>query len=154
MNRMKIKSKFIAFALGSTLIPATLVAQPPQDFPGAYALTIKVIGLPFSISAFSICEPSGELKQNDYVPSRFGGMQSELGKGRWSKTANGGIVISYNTELPNGQVRHVNGIATLSGTKLTGTATVKLMNHDGSVVDSHEATVEGEKIQSRLAAQP
>jgi hypothetical protein len=137
------------------MIPSALVAQPPkEDFPGAYALTINVVGLPFSISVFSICERSGKMKQNEYVPSRFGGMQSELGEGRWSKTANGGIKISCNTELSNGQVRHVDGIATLSGTKLTGTATVKLTNRDGSVVDSREATVEGEKIESRLAAQP
>lgn len=102
------------------------------------------------ISALSICEPDGALKEIDYVPSlnfsRFGtGVEAEVGYGHWSQEASGSFVINYKTQLPNGQVGEVHALTTLSesGNELTGTATVKLINQDGSVAETRNVTVTG-----------
>lgn len=159
MNRLKIRSKSIALALVCAGIPATLVAQP-REFEGAYLLKIEIPGVPFKISAFSMCTPDGRLKEIDYEPTvnffGFGGLRSTTGFGHWYKNPNGQFVISYTTQLPNGQLRKVDGITTLSasGNEVTGSATVTLVNQDGSVLDSSNVTVTGEKAQSRLAAKP
>jgi hypothetical protein len=152
---MKIKSRLIALAV-SAGIPATLVAQSPNDiYQGEYLLKISVPGVPWSITASSTYEPDGTLKEIDYLPARnFLGIERQAGYGHWSRMATGQFVIDYKTELPNGQVRQVNALTTVSesGNELTGTATVKLLNKAGSVVDTKNVTVTGQRITSRLAA--
>ena len=152
---MKIKSRLIALAV-SAGIPFTLVAQSPNDaYQNAYALKISVPGVPWPISALSIYEPDGTLKEIDYLPTRnLLGIEGQVGYGHWSRTASGQFVVDYKTELSNGQVRQVHALTTLSasGDELTGTATVKLLNQDGSVVDSKNVTVTGGRAPSRLVA--
>jgi hypothetical protein len=100
-----------------------------------------------------VFKADGTLKEIDYVPT-LGGIRSEEGLGRWRPNANGGYVISYKTELPNGQVRQVEGLTTLSpsGDKLAGTAIVKWLNREGAVVNTTKVKLVGDRAQSRLAA--
>jgi hypothetical protein len=152
---MKIKSRLIALAV-SAGIPVTLVGQSPNDiYQGEYLLKISVPGVPWSITASSTYEPDGTLKEIDYLPGRnFLGIERQAGYGHWSRTAAGQFVIDYKTELPDGQVRQVHALTTVSesGNELTGTATVKLLNKAGSVVDTKNVTVTGQRVTSRLAA--
>jgi hypothetical protein len=144
---MKIQTKLLAFVICAVL-PATLVGQPPNDtYQGAYLLRISVPGVLWPISAFSIYEADGSLKEIDYLPTRnLLGIEAEVGYGRWFQ-ANGQFVVNYKTELPDGQVREVNALTTLSasGNELTGTATVKLLNRDGTVVDRKTVKVTGQR---------
>jgi len=77
------------------------------------------------------------------LPARnFLGIEGQAGYGHWSRTASGQFVIDYKTESPNGQVRQVHALTTVSGSgnELTGTATVKL------ILGRHQVrTVEREK---------
>lgn len=154
-NRMKIKTRLIAIAV-SAAIPLTLVAQSPSDsYQNAYQLKISVPGVPWPITAVSIYEPDGTLKEIDYLPTgNFLGVEGQVGHGHWSRTASGQFVINYKTEWPNGQVREVHALTTLSasGNELTGTATVTLLNQNGSVADTKNVTVTGERAPSRLIA--
>ena len=112
-------------------------------------------GVPWSITASSTYEPDGTLKEIDYLPARnFLGIERQAGYGHWSRMTTGQFVIDYKTELPNGQVRQVHALTTVSesGNELTGTATVNLLNKAGSVVDTKNVTVTGQRITSRLAA--
>jgi len=150
---MKIKNKLVALAVCAG-IPVTLVAQPQEEsFDGAYRITIAVPGVPFPISAISMFKADGTLKEIDYVPT-LGGIRSEEGLGSWRRNADGGYAISYKTELPNGQVRHVDGLTTLSasGDKLAGTAIVKWLNPEGAVVKTTNVKLVGDKAQSGLVA--
>jgi hypothetical protein len=150
---MKIQTRLLALVLCAVL-PATLVAQPPNEsYQGAYLLKISVPGVPWPISAFSMYESDGSLKEIDYLPSEnFFGIEAEVGYGHWFQKANGQLVINYKTELPNGQVRQVKALTTLSpsGNELTGMATVKLLNRDGTVVDSKTVEVTGQRAPNRL----
>jgi hypothetical protein len=131
-----------------------LVAQPQEEsFDGAYRITITVPGVLFPISAVSMFKADGTLKEIDYVPT-LGGIRSEEGLGSWRRNADGGYAISYKTELPNGPVRQVDGLATLfaSGDKLAGTAIVKWLNREGTVVKSTSVKWVGDKAQSGLVA--
>ena len=152
---MKIKRRLIALAV-SAGIPVTLVAQSPNDiYQGEYLLKISVPGVPWSITASSTYEPDGTLKEIDYLPApNFLGIERQAGYGHWARTATGQFVIDYKTELPNGQVRQVHALTTVSesGNELTGTATVKLLNKIGSVVDTKNVTLTGQRVPSRLAA--
>ena len=148
---MKIKTSLIAIAV-SAAIPLTLVAQAPND---SYQLKISVPGVPWPITAVAMYEPDGTLKEIDYLPTgNFLGVEGQVGHGHWSRTASGQFVINYKTELPNGQVRQVRALTTLSasGNELTGTATVTLLNQNGSVADTKNVTVTGERAPSRLIA--
>jgi hypothetical protein len=149
---MRIRNKLAALAVCAG-IPVTLVAQPPKEsFDGAYRITITVPGVLLPISAFSMFNADGTLKEIDYVPT-LGGIRSEKGLGRWSRNANGAYAISYKTELPNGQVRQVDGLTTLSpsGDKLAGTAIVKWLNREGAVVDTTNVKLVGDRAQSTVA---
>jgi hypothetical protein len=152
---MKMKTRLIAIAV-SAAIPLTLVAQAPDDSnQNAYQLKISVPGIPWPITAVSIYEPDGTLKEIDYLPTgNFLGVEGQVGHGHWSRTASGQFLINYKSELSNGQVRQVHALATLSasGNTLTGTATVTLLNQDGSVADTKNVTLTGERASSRLAA--
>ena len=109
------------------------------------------------MTASSTYEPDGTLKEIDYLPARnFLGIEGQAGHGHWSRTPSGQFVIDYKTQLPNGQIRQVHALTTVSasGNELTGTATVKLLNRAGSVVDTKRVTVTGQRITSRLAAKP
>jgi hypothetical protein len=154
---MKITSRLIALAV-SAGIPVTLVAQSPNEtYRGEYLLKISVPGVPWAITASSTYEPDGTLKEIDYLPAgNFLGIEGQAGHGHWSRTASGQFLIDYKTELPNGQVRQVRALTTVSasGNELTGTATVKLLNKAGSVVDTKRVTVSGQRVTSRLAAKP
>jgi hypothetical protein len=154
---MKIRSTLIALAV-SAGIPVTLVAQSANDFyRGEYLLKISVPGVPWTITASSTYESGGTLKEIDYLPAgNFLGIEGQAGYGHWSRTASGQFVIDYKTELPNGQIRQVHALTTVSGSgnELTGTATVKLLNKAGSVVDTRNARVAGRRATSRLAAKP
>ncbi len=156
-NRMKIRNRLVALAVCAWL-PATLLAQPPNDScQGAYRLKISAPGVPWPISAFSMYEPDGTLKEIDYLPTRnFFGIEAEVGYGHWFQNASGQFVTNYKTELLNGQVRQVTALTTLapSGNQLTGTATVKLLNRDGTVADTKTVTVTGQRAPGRLATQP
>ena len=154
---MKIKSGLVLLAVLAG-IPVSLVAESPKDiYRGEYLLKISVPGVPWPITASSTYEPDGTLKEIDYLPARnFLGIKGQAGYGHWSRTASGQFVIDYKTELPNGQVRQVRALTTVSesGNELTGTATVKLLNKAGSVVDTKNVTVTGQRVTSRLAAKP
>ena len=155
MNRMNIKTRLLALVICAVL-PATLVAQTPNDIHhGAYLLKISVPGVPWPISGVSTYESDGSLKEIDYLPTRnFFGTEAEVGYGHWLQTANGQLLTNYKTELPNGQVRQVNAFIALSpsGNELTGTATVKLLNRDGKVVDTKIVKVIGQRAPNRLAS--
>ena len=141
---------------------SSLVAESSNDaYQAAYLLKIRVPGIPWQISALSIYEPDGTLKEIDYVPSlnfpRFGtGVEAEVGYGHWSQEANGVFAVNYKTQLPKGQIREVHALTTLSasGNELTGTATVKLINQDGSVAETRNVTVTGVRASKRLVAKP
>lgn len=154
---MKIKSTLIALAV-SAGIPVTLVAQSPNDiYRGEYLLKISVPGVPWAITASARYEPGGTLKEIDYLPGRnFLGVEGEAGYGHWFRTPAGQFVINYETKLPNGQVRQVHALTTLSasGNELTGMATVKLLNQNGSIVDTKNVRVTGQRATSRLATKP
>jgi hypothetical protein len=150
---MKLTNKLVALAVCAG-VPVTLLAQPPKEsFDGAYRITIIVPGVFFPISAISMFKADGTLKEIDYVPT-LGGIRSEEGLGSWRRKTDGGYAISYKTELPNGQVRQVDGLTTLSasGDKLAGTATVKWMNREGTVLNTTNVKLLGDRAQSRLAA--
>jgi len=140
----------------SAAIPLTLVTQASDESnQDAYQLKISVPGIPWPITAVAIYESDGTLKEIDYLPtSNFLGVQGQVGHGHWSRTTSGQFLINYKTELSNGQVRQVHALTTLSasGNTLTGTATVTLLNQDGSVADTKNVTVTGERTSSRLAA--
>jgi hypothetical protein len=151
---MKIRYKLVALAVYAG-IPVTLVAQPPNEsFDGAYRITITVPGVLFPISAISMLKADGTLKEIDYVPT-LGGIRSQAGLGSWRRNADGGYAIRYKTELEDGQVRQVDGLTTLSafGEKLVGTAVVKWLNREGTVVNTTKVKLVGDKAQSRLAAE-
>jgi hypothetical protein len=154
---MKIQTRLFALAMCAGF-PATLVAQPPNDsYQGAYLLKISVPGIPWPLSAFSMYEPDGTLKEIDYLPTRnFLGIEAEVGYGHWSRKPNGQFVVIYKTKLPNGQVRQVNALTSLStsGNQLSGSATVNLLNQDGTVVDSKAVTVTGQRAPNGLATKP
>ena len=154
---MKIKSRFIALAV-SVGFPVTLVAQSPNDiYGGEYLLKISVPGVPWPITASSTYERDGRLKEIDYLPAgNFLGVEAQAGYGHWSRTPSGQFVINYETKLPNGQVRLVHALTTLSASsnELRGMATVKLRNKNGSVVDSKNVRVTGQRATSILAAKP
>jgi hypothetical protein len=151
---MKIQTRLLALVICAVL-PATLVAEPPTDtYQGVYLLKISVPGVPWPISAFSMYEADGNLKEIDYLPNRnLLGIEAEVGYGHWFQKANGQFVVNYKTKLPNGQVRQVNALTTLSasGNELTGTATVKLLNRDGTVVDSKTVKVTGQRAPKSSA---
>jgi hypothetical protein len=93
------------------------------------------------------------LKEIDYLPARnFLGIEAEAGHGHWSRTPSGQFVINYETKLPEGQVRQVHALTTLSasGNELTGLATVKLLDKNRSVVDTENVTVTGQRATSGL----
>ena len=140
---MKIKSRLIALAV-SAGIPVTLVAQSPNEiYRGEYLLKISVPGVPWAITASSTYEPDGTLKEIDYLPAgNFFGIEGQAGHGHWSRTASGQFLIDYKTELPNGQVRALTTVSA-SGNELTGTATVKLINQDGSVAETRKRYGDG-----------
>ena len=154
--------KSLLFALVACGGISTLLGETSNDaYQAAYLLKIRVPGLPWRISALSIYEPDGDLKEIDYVPrlnfSRFGtGVEAEVGYGHWSQEACGSFVINYKTQLPNGQVREVHALTTLSesGNELTGTATVKLINQDGSVAETRSVTLTGVRAPKREIAKP
>jgi hypothetical protein len=154
---MKIKSRSIALAV-SVAFPVTLVAQSPNDiYGGEYLLKISVPGVPWPITASSTYEADGTLKEIDYLPaSNFLGIEGQAGYGHWSRTQSGQFVINYKTKLPNGQIRQVHALTILSaaGNELTGTATVKLLDKNGSVVDTKNVAVTGQRATSRLATKP
>jgi hypothetical protein len=145
---MKIQTGLPTLVICAVL-PATLLAQPPTGtYQGAYLLKISVPGVPWPISAFSMYEADGSLKEIDYLPNRnLLGIEAEVGYGHWFQKANGQFAVNYKTELPDGHVRQVNALTTLSafGNELTGTATVKLLNRDGTVVDSKTVKVTGQR---------
>ena len=151
---VKIQTKLLALVICAVL-PATLVAQASNDtHQGAYLLKISVPGVPWPISGVSMYESDGSLKEIDYVPTRnFFGIEAEVGYGHWFQKANGQLVTNYKTELPNGQVRQVNAFITLSpsGNELSGTAIVKLLNRDGTFVDSKTVKVTGQRAPNRGA---
>jgi hypothetical protein len=150
---MRIRNTLAAVAVCAG-IPVTLVAQAPKEcFDGAYRITITVPGVLFPIAAFSMFKGDGTLKEIDYVPT-LGGIRSEKGLGRWRRNANGRYAISYETELPNGQMRRVEGLTTLSpsGDKLAGTAIVKWLNREGAVVNTTNVKLVGDKAQGTVAA--
>jgi hypothetical protein len=154
----RIRSLLIALLVGGGI--STLVAESSNDaYQTAYLLKIRVPGIPWQISAFSIYEPDGPLKEIDYVPSlnfpRFStGVEAEVGYGHWSQEANGVFVVNYKTQLPKGQVREVHASLSASGNELTGSATVKLINQDGSVEETRNVTVTGVRASKRLVAKP
>ena len=154
---MKIKSRLIALAV-SVGIPVTLVAQSPNEiYRGEYLLKISVPGVPWAMTASSTYEPDGTLKEIDYLPARnFLGIEGQAGHGHWSRTPSGQFVIDYKTQLPNGQIRQVHALTTVSasGNELTGTATVKLINQDGSVAETRNVTVTGVRASKKLVAKP
>ena len=154
---MKTKSRLIALAL-SVGIPVTLVAQSPNEiYRGEYLLKISVPGVPWAMTASSTYEPDGTLKEIDYLPARnFLGIEGQAGHGHWSRTPSGQFVIDYKTQLPNGQIRQVHALTTVSasGNELTGTATVKLINQDGSVAETRNVTVTGVRASKKLVAKP
>jgi hypothetical protein len=154
---MKIKSRLIALAV-SAGIPVTLIAQSPNEiYRGEYLLKVSVPGVPWAMTASSTYEPDGTLKEIDYLPARnFLGIEGQAGHGHWSRTPSGQFVIDYKTQLPDGQIRQVHALTTVSASdnELTGTATVKLLNRAGSVVDTKRVTVTGQRVTSRLAAKP
>jgi hypothetical protein len=150
---MKIRNKLVALAVCAG-VPVTLVAQPPnENFDGAYRITITVPGVLFPISAISMFKADGTLKEIDYVPT-LGGIRPEEGLGSWCRKADGGYAFIYKTKLENGQVRQVDGLTTLSasGDKLAGTALVKWLNREGTIVSTTNVKLVGDKAQSRLAA--
>jgi hypothetical protein len=152
MNAMKIKGKLLALALACAGVPATVVGQP-SSLDGAYQLTITVQGMPSPISAFAICKggrDKGYVKEIACVPTRsffgFGpGITLEKAEGRWYLMPSGEYAINTKTQLRNGLVRQMDGTATLTGDQLTGRATVKLLNQDGSVLETRKASVTGER---------
>ena len=152
---MKIKSGLILLAVLAG-IPVSLVAESPKDiYRGEYLLKISVPGVPWPITASSTYEADGTLKEIDYLPAgNFLRVEGQAGYGNWSRTPSGQFVINYKTKLPTGQIRQVHALTTLSasGAELTGTATVKLLNKAGSVVDTRNVTVAGRRATSRLAA--
>jgi hypothetical protein len=154
---MKIKSRLIALAV-STGFPVTLIAESPNDlYRGEYLLKISVPGVPWPVTASSTYEPDGTLKEIDYLPAgNFLGIERQAGYGHWSRTPSGQFVINYKTKLPNGQIRQVDALTTLSasGNELTGTATVRLLDKNGSVVDTKNVAVTGQRAASRLATKP
>jgi hypothetical protein len=154
---MKIKSRLIALAV-SVGIPVTLVAQSPNEiYRGKYLLKISVPGVSWAMTASSTYEPDGTLKEIDYLPARnFLGIEGQAGHGHWSRTPSGQFVIDYKTQLPNGQIRQVHALTTVSasGNELTGTATVKLINQDGSVAETRNVTVTGVRASKKLVAKP
>jgi hypothetical protein len=116
-----------------------------------------VPGVPWPVTASSTYEPDGKLKEMDYLPAgNFLGIEGQAGYGHWSRTPSGQFVINYKTKLPNGQIRQVHALTTLSasGNELTGTATVKLLDKNGSVVDTKNVAVTGQRAASRLATKP
>lgn len=154
---MRIKSRLVLFAvLAGT--PVTLVAGSQNDiYRGEYLLKISVPGVLWPITASSTYEADGTLKEIDYLPARnFIGIEAQAGYGHWSRTPSGQFVINYKTKLPNGQIRQVHALATLSasGNELTGTATVKLLGKNGSVIDTKNVAVTGQRATSRLAIKP
>jgi hypothetical protein len=154
---MKIKSRSIAVAV-SVAFPVTLLAQSPNDiYGGEYLLKISVPGVPWPITAYSTYEADGTLREVDYLPApNFLGVEGQAGYGHWSRTPSGQFVINYKTKLPNGQIRQVRALAMLSasGDELTGTATIKLVDKNGSVIDTKNVAVTGQRATSRLAAKP
>ena|ERR1700748_3491942 len=154
---MKIKSRSIALAV-SVAFPVTLLAQSPNDiYGGEYLLKISVPGVPWPITASSTYEADGTLREVDYLPApNFLGVEGQAGYGHWSRTPSGQFVINYKTKLPNGQIRQVRALAMLSasGDELTGTATIKLVDKNGSVIDTKNVAVTGQRATSRLAAKP
>ena len=152
---MKIKSGLILLAVLAG-IPVSLVAESPKDiYRGEYLLKISVPGVPWPITASSTYEADGTLKEIDYLPAgNFLRVEGQAGYGNWSRTPSGQFVINYKTKLPTGQIRQVHALTTVSksGNELTGTATVKLLNKAGSVVDTRNVTVAGRRATSRLAA--
>lgn len=154
---MKIKSRSIALAV-SVAFPVTLLAQSPNDiYGGEYLLKISVPGVPWPITASSSYEADGTLREVDYLPApNFLGVEGQAGYGHWSRTPSGQFVINYKTKLPNGQIRQVRALAMLSasGDELTGTATIKLVDKNGSVIDTKNVAVAGQRATSRLAAKP
>jgi hypothetical protein len=109
------------------------------------------------MTASSTYEPDGTLKEIDYLPARnFLGIEGQAGHGHWSRTPSGQFVIDYKTQLPNGQIRQVHALTTVSasGNELTGTATVKLINQDGSVAETRNVTVTGVRASKKLVAKP
>src|SRR5260370_9487608 len=154
---MKIKTSFIALGV-SAGTPVTLVAQCPKEiYRGEYLLKISVPGVPWAMTASSTYEPDGTLKVIDYLPARnFLGIEGQAGHGHWSRTPSGQFVIDYKTQLPNGQIRQVHALTTVSasGNELTGTATGKLLNRAGSVVDTNMDTVTRQRVTCTLGAKP
>jgi hypothetical protein len=154
---MKIKSRSIALAV-SVAFPVALVAQSPNDiYGGEYLLKISVPGVPWPITASSTYEADGTLKEIDYLPAgNFLRVEGQAGYGNWSRTPSGQFVINYKTKLPTGQIRQVHALTTLSasGDELTGTATVKLLDKNGSVIDTKNVAVTGQRATSRLATKP
>ena len=148
MNRMKIQTRLFALVICAVL-PATLVAQPQNDiYQGAFLLKISVPGAPWPIPAFWKYESDGSLKEIDYLPNQnVFGIEGEVGNGHWLKEANGQLVTDYRVELPDGQVRQVNALSTLSpsGNELTGAATVRLLNRRGALVDSKTVKMTGQR---------
>ena len=153
IDGMKIRKKLVALALWG-VVPVTLVAEPPKEsFDGAYRVTITVPGVVFPISAFSMFKDDDSLKEIDYVPT-LGGIRSEEGLGRSRRTDDGKYAISYKTELPNGEMRQVDGLASISasGDKLAGTAMVKWLNRDGVVVNTTKVKLVGDRAEGGLGA--
>jgi hypothetical protein len=93
---------------------------------------------------------------DERLQSSVRAMQFDEGSPGTPILPSGQFVIDYKTQLPNGQIRQVHAFTTVSasGNELTGTATVKLLNRAGSVVDTKRVTVTGQRITSRLAAKP
>ena len=62
---MKLTIRLIALTVACLGIGATLAAQPPKKLTGKWQMGITVPDMP-DISAFSICEASGDLLQISY----------------------------------------------------------------------------------------
>lgn len=148
---MKIKSGLVLLAVLAG-IPVSVVAESPKDiYRGEYLLKISVPGVPWPITASSTYEADGTLKEIDYFPvGKFFGIEGQAGYGHWSRTPSGQFAINYKTKLPNGQMRQVQALTTLSasGDELTGMATVKLLDKNGSVIDTKNVAVTGRRATS------
>jgi hypothetical protein len=157
---MRITRRLFTLAVVWLGIPAAIMAQSRDErCVGAYVLSVVGPDMP-TISAVSLLDSGGQLKEIDYQPvqSFFGNgakTRFSIGEGTWHLSDRGELTIEYKTELPNKMSQRVNGTAIFapSGSEFEGSATVTIVNQAGTAVYVGKVTVTGHKVSTgRLSA--
>jgi hypothetical protein len=148
---VKITRRVIALAVVYVGISITLLAQSPhkKSLAGTWDLKVQVEHMPGTISAVSICTPSGGLTHIQAAGNHF-----DYGGGRWVPIGQSEFRLTFVTQTNDkAGVRtgsqHVDGTAILGlDDVVTGTAVVQSLNPEGKVVYGGTAKVEGHRVRT------